>query len=161
MISRSSRRIIRFYPSGGGFGRMLCASLTRPGRTVSSGISSASIHKAIQTNLDDDLGTVIPGDYLYFETGEKLIQHRIVPRKLYDKTMVWIRGSEDERLKPFVRADFLINKLASANTELGLHTTVDTIADLLVENLETGSGALRARLPGILDSCDLVMKVGE
>lgn len=120
------------------------------------------IHKAIQTNLDDDLGTVIPGDYLFFETGEKLIQHRIVPRKLYDKTMVWIRGSEDERLKARSCAlIFLLNKLSSSNTELGLHTTVDTIADLLVENLETGSGALRARLPGILAACELVMRVGD
>ena len=120
------------------------------------------IHKAIQTNLDADLGTVIPGDYLYFETGEKLIQHRIVPRKLYDKTMIWIKGSEDERLTARACAlVFLLNKLSSANSELGLHTTVDTIADLLVENLETGSGALRARLPVILDDCELIMKVGD
>jgi len=120
------------------------------------------IHKAIQTNLDEDLGTVIPGDYLYFETVDKLIQHRIVPRRLYDKTMAWIKGSEDERLKARACAlIFLLNKLASANTDLGLHTTVDTIADLLVENLQTGSSALRARLPAILDACELVMKVGD
>lgn len=120
------------------------------------------IHKAIQTNLDDELGSVIPADYLFFETGEKLIQHRIVPRKLYDKTLVWIRGSEEERLKARSCAlIFLLNKLSSANSELGLRTTVDTIADLLVDNVETGSGSLRARLPGILDECDLVMKVGD
>lgn len=120
------------------------------------------IHKAIQTNLDEDLGTVIPGDYLYFETGEKLIQHRIVPRKLYDKTMIWIQGSEDERLTARACAlVFLLNKLSSSNTELGIHTTVDSIADLLVENLETGSGTLRARLPALLDGCELIMKVGD
>ncbi|HRW25454.1 MAG TPA: BREX system P-loop protein BrxC [Spirochaetia bacterium] len=120
------------------------------------------IHKAIQTNLDDDVGTVIPGDYLYFETVEKLIQHRIVPRKLYDSTMVWIRGSEDERLKARSCAlIFLLNKLASANTELGLRATADAVADLLVEDLEAGSAAIRARLPGVLASCELVMRVGD
>jgi len=120
------------------------------------------VHKAVQTNLDDPVGCVIPADYLYFDSAEKLLQARILPRKVYDKTMRWIRGSEDERLT--ARACglvFLINKLGGQNHEIGIRATVDAIADLLLEDLTKGSSNLRSRLPALLDNCDLLMKVGE
>lgn len=120
------------------------------------------IHKVIQTNLDAPLGSVVPADYLYFDSADKLLQSRILPRKVHEKTMSWIKGSEDEKLMG--RACglvFLVNKLASNNNEIGIHTTIDTLADLLVEDLSQGSSALRSKLPGLLDKCELLMKVGD
>jgi hypothetical protein len=120
------------------------------------------VHKVIQTNLDQPLGHVVPADYLYFDSGDKLLQSRIVPRKVHEKTMSWIKGSEDERL--MARACglvFLINKLAGSNNEIGIRASVDTLADLLVENIAEGSSTLRSKLPGILGKCELLMKVGD
>lgn len=120
------------------------------------------VHKVIQTNLDEPLGHVVPADYLYFDCVDKLLQSRIVPRKVHEKTMRWVNGSEDERL--MARACglvFLINKLAGSNNEVGIRATVDTIADLLVEDLSTGSSALRSKLPGLLNKCELLMRVGD
>jgi len=120
------------------------------------------IHKAIQTNLDAPLGSVVPADYLYFDAIDKLLQARVLPRKVHDKTMVWIKGSEEDRLR--ARASglvFLINKLSGTNQELGLRATVDTVADLLVEDLKTGSSALRSQLPALMDKCELLMRVGD
>ncbi len=120
------------------------------------------VHKVIQTNLDAALGQVVPADYLYFDSADKLLQSRILPRKVHEKTLSWNKGSDDERL--LARACglvFLINKLAGSNHEIGIRATIDTLADLLVENLSTGSGSLRAKLPGLLDKCELLMKVGE
>ena len=120
------------------------------------------IHKVIQTNLDESLGHVVPADYLYFDSADKLLQSRILPRKVHEKTMSWNKGSEDERL--MARACglvFLINKLAGSNNEIGIRATIDTLADLLVENLSQGSSALRSKLPGLLDKCELLMKVGD
>lgn len=120
------------------------------------------IHKVIQTNLDESLGHVVPADYLYFDCADKLLQSRIVPRKVHEKTMRWVNGSEDERL--MARACglvFLINKLASSNNEVGIKSTIDTIADLLVDDLSVGSSALRSKLPGLLNKCELLMKVGD
>ncbi|TWT48943.1 BREX system P-loop protein BrxC [Botrimarina hoheduenensis] len=119
-------------------------------------------HKVIQTNLEQAVPHAIPADYLYFDSADKLLQGRILPRKVYEETTRWITGSEDDKLK--ARACglvFLVNKLASGNDELGIKATADTIADLLVEDIQAGSGALRTRLPGLLDSCELLMKVGE
>lgn len=120
------------------------------------------VHKAIQTNMSESLGNVVPADYLYFDSANKLLQSRILPRKVYEKTMIWIKGSEDERLK--ARATglvFLINKLAGSNNEIGIKATTDALADLMVEDLSLGSSALRGKLPGLLDKCELLMRVGD
>ena len=120
------------------------------------------IHKVIQTNIDEPLGHVVPADYLYFDSADKLQQARVLPRKLHQKTMTWIRGTEDEKL--MARACgviFLINKILNVNKEAGIRATSDAVADLLIESLPQGSASLRSRLPEILDRCELLMKVGE
>lgn len=121
------------------------------------------IHKAIQSNINLSLGHVIPGDYLYFDGAEKLLQARILPRKVYEKTMSWYAGSDAEQ-KLLARACglvFLINKLIASNSEVGLQANINTIADLLVDDLTEGSSGLRNRLPKLLDTCEILMKVGE
>ena len=120
------------------------------------------VHKVIQTNLNEPLGHVVPADYLYFDSADKLLQSRILPRKVHEKTMSWNSGANDERL--IARACglvFLINKLGSQNDEIGIQATVDSLADLLVEDLSTGSSSLRSKLPNLLDSCELLIKVGD
>lgn len=121
------------------------------------------IHKAIQSNLDQPLGHVVAGDYLYFDGAEKLLQARILPRKVHETTLNWYStGTEEQKL--LARACglvFLINKLTANNNEIGIQANVDTLADLLVEDLTAGSGALRSKLPKLLDGCQLLMKVGE
>ena len=99
------------------------------------------VHKVIQTNLSKPLGNVVPADYLYFDSADKMLQSRILPRKVHEKTMSWSKGTEEERL--MARACglvFLINKLRASNKEIGIKATVDAIADLMVENLFEGSG---------------------
>lgn len=120
------------------------------------------VHKVIQTNLDEPLGSVVPADYLYFDSADKLLQSRVLPRKVHEKTVTWNKGTEDERL--VARACgliFLVNKLSGSNNEIGIRANVDTLADLLVEDLSEGSSALRSKLPKLLDECELTMKVGD
>lgn len=120
------------------------------------------VHNVIKTNLDASLGHVVAADYLYFDCADRLLQSRILPRKVHERTMNWIRGSEDEKL--LARACgliFLVNKLNSQNREIGIRATIDTLSDLLVEDLSLGSGALRGRLPQLLNSCDLLIKVSD
>jgi len=120
------------------------------------------VHKVIQSNLDAPLGCVIPADVLYFDSADKLLQARILPRKVHDKTMRWIMGSSEEQI--LARACglvFLINKISASNQEVGVRPNVTIIADLMVDDLASGSSLLRNRLPGLLDKCELLMKVGE
>jgi hypothetical protein len=120
------------------------------------------VHKVIRANLDEPLGHVVPADYLYFDSATGMLQSRTLPRNVHEKTMSWRKGSEDERLT--ARACglvFLINKLAGSNVEIGIKATVDTLADLMVEDLSQGSSALRGKLPGLLKKCELLMRVGD
>ena len=120
------------------------------------------VHKAVQTNLDQPLGVVVPADYLYFDAAEKLLTARELPRKIYEQTMKWRRGSADEQL--LARACglvFLLNRLSGSNTDIGVRATVDMIADLMVEDLPRGSSALRSKLPHLLKTCPLLMRVDD
>jgi len=121
-----------------------------------------TVYKAIQTNLDSPLGYVVPADFLYIDSADRLLQLGTLDRKTYEKTMLWLKGSENDRL--LARACglvFLINKLASKNEEIGIRANVDTLADLMVEDLAQGSGVLRGRLSVLLDKCEILMKIGE
>lgn len=120
------------------------------------------VFKAIQSNMDQPLGSVVPADFLLFDVLERINQSRGIPATAYRLIKIWEAGSEDERL--MARACgliFLINKLAASNNEIGIRATIDTLADLLVEDLSLGSSALRGKLPGLLDKCELLMKVGD
>lgn len=120
------------------------------------------VHKAIQSNLDAELGNVVRADYIYFDGAEKLLQARMLPKKVYEAIQTWSRGSADEQLKARACAMiFLINKVVSGQPQIGIAPTVDTLADLLIEDLPAGSASLRSKLPKLLDDCHLVMKVGE
>ncbi len=123
----------------------------------------STVHKAIQTNVDKSLGNVIPADYLYFDSADKLLQARLLPRIIYERTMTLIKeDDEDKRLT--ARACgliFLINKLNVHNKDIGIRAVSDTIADLMLTDITSDSGNLRSKLSGLLDNCKLIMKVGD
>ena len=120
------------------------------------------VHKVIQTNLEKSLGNVVPADYLYFDSADKLLQSRILPRKVHELTMSRNNGSEEEQLLARTCGlVFLINKLNSKNNEIGIRATVDTLADLLVDNIAHDSSSLRSKLPNLLERCELLMKVHD
>jgi hypothetical protein len=123
----------------------------------------STIHKAIKTNVDMPLGSVITADFLYFDSAEKLLQARLLPNKVYDQTMLWTASSnEDERLlAKACGLIFLINKINAHNPDLGIRAVTTTLADLMLEDITTDSSVLRGKLPKLLDYCPLLMKVKD
>lgn len=119
-------------------------------------------HNVIQTNLDLPLGNVIGADYIYFDSADKLLQTGTLPRNVHSQTMQWHHGenADDKLLARACGLVFLLNKL-KANEDLKIRVDVDTLADLLVEDLAAGSAALRAKLPALLDNCPLLMAVDD
>ncbi len=112
-------------------------------------------HKAVQTVLDQPLGTVVDTDYLYFDAADRLLQTRYLPREVHERIARWNSGTADDKL--MARACglvFLINKLAAADATLAIRATVDTLADLLSPDLNAGSGRVLAELQRLLDLKD-------
>ncbi len=123
----------------------------------------STIHKAIQTNIDQPLGHVISADYLYFDSAVKLLQGRLLPNKIYEQTMVWIASdnAEERLLARACGLIFLINKINSHNADIGIKAVTETLADLLLEDITSDSSLLRSKLPKLLDGCALLMKVKD
>lgn len=120
------------------------------------------IHKAAQSNMNEPLGNVIPADYLYYDLADKMLHARVLPRKVHEKTMLWHTQGDDEKLvSRACGLIFLINKLAGSNNEIGIKANIDTLADLMVTDLSSGSSQLRSRLSNLLDDCELLMKVND
>ncbi|MDR3332465.1 MAG: BREX system P-loop protein BrxC [Synergistaceae bacterium] len=123
------------------------------------------MHRAILTNADEPLGSVLPGDYIYFDLADKLLASRILPRRVHEMTSSWRTGAPIERLMARVCGlVFLMNKLSDANPELGIRATADAAADLMTDDLPAGSARLRSELPGVLDRCvseKILIRVGD
>ena len=118
------------------------------------------VHRVVQSNLDEPLGHVVPADALFFESAPSLVQSRALSRRVHDFA---VNGEQsmDADTKITARAVgivYLINQIKKDQTSdaLGLKSDVVTIADLLVTDLNNGSSALRAKLPGLLNECDLL-----
>ncbi|MDD3536026.1 MAG: BREX system P-loop protein BrxC [Candidatus Cloacimonetes bacterium] len=123
----------------------------------------STVHKATQSNVKRPLGSVIPADFLYFDSATKLLQARLLPNRLYEQTMLW-KNSANEAERLLSRACgliFLINKISAHNPNLGIRAQISTLADLLLDDITLDSGYLRGKLPHLLDNCPLLMKVND
>ena len=112
------------------------------------------VYDAIRRTADDPLGTVVPADFL-FEELETSLQHSGVLLREIHETIVRLRtdGTPDGPLKSRLCAlVFLIRKLPrEAGSDIGVHATVEALADLLVKDLASDGATLRGRLPALLD----------
>jgi hypothetical protein len=123
------------------------------------------IHKAVCTNLDDQLGNVVPADFLFFESAPSLRNSGALPQRVYEETARWIDGTDDEKLKArAIALVFLINSQNVGNDDrdgIGIRATVENLADLIVSDISKGGSDISSRLPSLLDECDLVMKIRD
>jgi hypothetical protein len=124
------------------------------------------IHKAVKTNLDKPLGNLIPTEYLYFEAADKMLQSNNLPRRVFEKSVILSKGSEEDQiLASAIAIIFLIGKINHNPTyakELGIRATQDTIVDLMLRDLQANSSALRSKLPSLLEAeGEVIMKVGD
>lgn len=104
--------------------------------------------EAVDEVATKPLGTVVPGDVVYRSKREDMINQGVLSTQLSDRIAA-IRdgGIESETRARAVELVFLISQLDESE---GIRTTIDTLADLLVTDLNAGSAALRAELPGLL-----------
>lgn len=108
---------------------------------------------AVREGADHEVGTVIGGDFLYFNLADRLAQTETVPHEVYERiSALAASGNDDDQLKARLMAlAYLIGKLPrEAGADDGVRAVPDAFADLLVENLTAGSAALRKRIPPLL-----------
>ena len=124
------------------------------------------VHEAARTTADDELGTVVPGDFIFNQIAPDLLKTGVLPREIYDYVRGLQGGTPADELKArLCGLTFLIGKLPrEAGADLGVRATPDALADLLVRDLRAGSAQLRKDIPALLDALEQdgkVMRVGD
>lgn len=118
------------------------------------------VHEALKTNAERPLGYVVPADFLYDQIATNLLQSGAIHRDIYETISRKRGGNSDEQLQGRLLALVLLISKLPVEMEYGIYTTVDALADLLLEDLTKDKHELRARVPkmlAILEDEHLVM----
>lgn len=112
------------------------------------------VHEANRSVADRTVGTVVGADIIYDQQKSAMQQSGVLLREI--AVMIDEQrkdGTADGSLRSRLCAlIFLLGELPkSGPLATGLQATADTLADLLVEDLPAGSGALRQRVPVLLE----------
>lgn len=115
------------------------------------------VYEAVRSTAADPIGTVIPADFLYFQLAPTLLQTSVLPREVHELVGRLQQSAEpDAALKArLVALVFLVGKLprdASQGGDLGVRADAETLADLLVQNLEHGGAEARKSVPAALQA---------
>ena len=138
-------------------------SVDSTGTTAQMRTQLRVVHEACRAYADVELGAVVPGDFLYDQIANDLVSSGEMQKRFQEiielqKTKP--NGALRSRICALV---FLINKLPREHgTDLGVRAEPEHLADLLSEDLVTGSTQLRQQLPGLLGAMEqdgVLMKV--
>ena len=112
------------------------------------------VYDAIRLTADNPVGTVVPADFLFEELSANLLQSGVLLREIHEAIVnQGADGTPDGKLKSRLCAlVFLIRKLPrEAGADIGVRATLETLADLMIEDLAADGAALRGRLPALLE----------
>ncbi|MBI2864205.1 MAG: BREX system P-loop protein BrxC, partial [Chloroflexi bacterium] len=111
------------------------------------------VHETTKEIAEKPLGCVVPADAIYFQEKADMLQSGVLLREIAQVIEELDDGTEDGKLRSRLCATiFLIGKLPTDGAAAtGVRATAGALVDLLVEDLMAGSGALRKRVPELLN----------
>jgi len=124
------------------------------------------LHDGLRGLADKDLGAVIPGDALYEALAPDLVNTGVLLNELATRIQ---EQSDIQEVGPLRRricgVVFLVSKLPrEEGVDTGVRATARTIADLLVDDLESDTGPFRREVETQLEAMaesGTLMKVGD
>ena len=126
------------------------------------------VHETTREVAEKPLGTVAPADAIYWQVEEGMLRSAILPRDMATLIRDLDDDTGDGRLRSRLCAlIFMISKLEREEGPLttGVRATSDALADLVVDDLTTGSAPLRQQVPMVLqklvDDGTLILVEGE
>lgn len=112
------------------------------------------VHDSTREVANKPLGTVVPADAMYWQLESNMLQSGVLLREVATIIQQMNDGTSTGKLRSRLCAlIFLINKLPlEGPAATGVRATADALADLLVEDLTSGSAALRQQVPEALQN---------
>jgi len=110
------------------------------------------VHEAVRQTAEEDLGTVVPADFIYEQISPDLRKTRILLREIDETIRNLNDGTDDGRLaQRLCGLVFLIRKLPlEAVADIGVRATPEMLADLMVSDLAKDGTELRKHIPRVL-----------
>lgn len=108
------------------------------------------VHEAVKTTAEQQLGYVVPADFIYDQIATNLLQTGVISKDIYETISRKKGGNEDEQLQGRLLALILLISKLPSDVEYGIHATVDSLADLLLEDLLQDKHKLRPIVPKML-----------
>jgi len=147
------------------FWERVLRAVDQPGTTGQLRSQMKIVHEVARQTADLQLGTVVRGDFLFDQLAPLMLQTGVLPRDIYASIQGLRKDEPEGELKArLCGLIFLIGKLPrDPGADLGMRATADVLADLLVVDLEAGSGQLRKHIPSLLEQLEasgLVISVG-
>ncbi|MBU4371661.1 MAG: BREX system P-loop protein BrxC [Proteobacteria bacterium] len=111
------------------------------------------VFDAARATSDQSLGHVVPGDFIYDQKASDLLNTGILPRQYHETIMALRDNTPEGTLKSRLCAlMFLIAQLPrTGGADDGVRSDTDTLADLLIQDLQKDSASLRKDIPTLLD----------
>jgi hypothetical protein len=125
------------------------------------------IHDCIAKLAAQPLGRLIPGDDLYEALAPKMVTTGSLPREIHDRILALGHGgSAESRLRQRICGlVFLIGQLPRDGAGgIGVHSTKEHLADLLVDDFAADNGKLRTEVAAQVDKLaddGTLMRVGD
>lgn len=112
------------------------------------------IHEAAQATADLPLGHVVPADFIYNQIAVNLLQTGVISKEIAETIGRLSAGDADDKLKSRILGlVLLIGKLPSDPTaDCGVRATADMLADLLIDDLNSGKDSIRTSVPKLLQA---------
>ena len=108
------------------------------------------VHEALKTTADKELGYVVPADFLYDQISTNLLQTGVISKDIYETISRKRAGNEDDQLQGRLLSLILLISKLPPEMEYGIYATVDSLSDLLLENLYNDKHKLRPLAPKML-----------
>ena len=126
------------------------------------------VHDTVGEVADKPVGTAVPADAIYWQIETEMQQSAVLPRDMATVIRELDDDTKDGKLRSRLCAlIFMIGKLERGEGPLatGVRATPDVLADLIVDDLRTGSAPLRQKVPNVLqaleDDATLIFVDGE
>ncbi len=112
------------------------------------------VHEALKTTADKELGYVVPADFLYDQISTNLLQTGVISKDIYETISRKRGGDADAQLQGRLLSLILLISKLPAEMEYGIYATVDTLSDLLLEDLQNDKYKLRPLVPKMLQQLE-------
>ncbi len=110
------------------------------------------ILEATKQTAEKPIGNVVPSDFIFDQKASDMINSAFLHNEVYHLIKEQDDGTDEGKLRSrLCKLIFLINKLPrERGADEGIRATAETLADLLIEDLNEGSTELRKNVPGLL-----------